>query len=245
MLHRAARPRRRLRRSLLRRSADHWNLLPADLPGPQAEARELRVLHRRASRVARGLSALRPLPPVVASQRDLRRRPPPRRGRRARAADRRWRDADFDALAVHASTARRQFQKRFGMTFVEYARARRLGSAFKAIRSGERVIDAQLDAGFESPERLSRRVRADHGRAAGEPRDARVVRRLARHAARPDDRRRRRPRAASARVRRPARVGARDRAVTTAAEGRHRAGPDSRRSRRSKRSSRPTSRAAR
>jgi AraC family transcriptional regulator of adaptative response/methylated-DNA-[protein]-cysteine methyltransferase len=63
---------------------------------------------------------------------------------------RRWRDADFDALAVHASTARRQFQKRFGMTFVEYARARRLGSAFKAIRSGERVIDAQLDAGFES-----------------------------------------------------------------------------------------------
>jgi AraC family transcriptional regulator of adaptative response/methylated-DNA-[protein]-cysteine methyltransferase len=63
----------------------------------------------------------------------------------------RWRDSDFDALAVHASTARRQFQKRFGMTFVEYARARRLGSAFKAIRSGERVIDAQLDAGFESP----------------------------------------------------------------------------------------------
>jgi AraC family transcriptional regulator of adaptative response/methylated-DNA-[protein]-cysteine methyltransferase len=62
----------------------------------------------------------------------------------------RWRDADFDALAVHASTARRQFQKRFGMTFVEYARARRLGSAFKAIRSGQRVIDAQLDAGFES-----------------------------------------------------------------------------------------------
>ena len=61
----------------------------------------------------------------------------------------RWRDADFDALAVHASTARRQFRKRFGMTFVEYARARRLGSAFKAIRSGERVIDAQLDAGFE------------------------------------------------------------------------------------------------
>jgi AraC family transcriptional regulator of adaptative response/methylated-DNA-[protein]-cysteine methyltransferase len=67
-----------------------------------------------------------------------------------REPHRRWRDADFDALAVHASTARRQFQKRFGMTFVEYARARRLGSAFKAIRSGERVIDAQLDAGFDS-----------------------------------------------------------------------------------------------
>jgi AraC family transcriptional regulator of adaptative response/methylated-DNA-[protein]-cysteine methyltransferase len=57
---------------------------------------------------------------------------------------------NFPALAVHASTARRQFQKRFGMTFVEYARARRLGSAFKAIRAGDRVIDAQLDAGFDS-----------------------------------------------------------------------------------------------
>jgi AraC family transcriptional regulator of adaptative response/methylated-DNA-[protein]-cysteine methyltransferase len=44
-----------------------------------------------------------------------------------------WRGADFDALHVHASTARRQFRKRFGMTFVEYARARRMGAAFKAI----------------------------------------------------------------------------------------------------------------
>jgi AraC family transcriptional regulator, regulatory protein of adaptative response / methylated-DNA-[protein]-cysteine methyltransferase len=68
-----------------------------------------------------------------------------------REPDRRWRDAaDFDALSVHASTARRQFKKRFGMTFVEYARARRLGAAFKAIRAGERVIMAQLDAGYES-----------------------------------------------------------------------------------------------
>jgi AraC family transcriptional regulator of adaptative response/methylated-DNA-[protein]-cysteine methyltransferase len=67
-----------------------------------------------------------------------------------REPDRRWRDADFDALAVHASTARRQFRKRFGMTFVAYARARRLGGALKAIRSGQRVIDAQLDAGFQS-----------------------------------------------------------------------------------------------
>jgi AraC family transcriptional regulator of adaptative response/methylated-DNA-[protein]-cysteine methyltransferase len=62
----------------------------------------------------------------------------------------RWRDADFDTLNTHASTARRQFRKRFGMTFVEYARARRLGEAFKTIRAGERVIAAQIDAGYES-----------------------------------------------------------------------------------------------
>ena len=67
-----------------------------------------------------------------------------------RTPDKRWRDADFDALDVHASTARRQFRKRFGMTFAAYARARRLGAAFKAIRAGERVIAAQLEAGYES-----------------------------------------------------------------------------------------------
>jgi AraC family transcriptional regulator, regulatory protein of adaptative response / methylated-DNA-[protein]-cysteine methyltransferase len=62
----------------------------------------------------------------------------------------RWRDADVQRLRVHAATARRQFKRRFGMTFVGYARARRLGEAFKAIRSGSRVISAQLDAGYES-----------------------------------------------------------------------------------------------
>ena len=67
-----------------------------------------------------------------------------------REPDKRWRDADFDALDVHASTARRRFKRRFGMTFVEYARARRLGAALKAIRAGERVITAQLGAGYES-----------------------------------------------------------------------------------------------
>ncbi|MFC0189525.1 bifunctional transcriptional activator/DNA repair enzyme AdaA [Fictibacillus aquaticus] len=64
--------------------------------------------------------------------------------------EKRWRDADFKELSVDASTARRQFKKRFGMTFVEYARARRMGLAMKQIRSGGAVIDAQLTAGYES-----------------------------------------------------------------------------------------------
>ena len=63
----------------------------------------------------------------------------------------RWMNRDFQALvAADASTARRQFQKRFGMTFVEYARARRMGLAMKQIRSGETVIDAQLAMGYDS-----------------------------------------------------------------------------------------------
>jgi AraC family transcriptional regulator, regulatory protein of adaptative response / methylated-DNA-[protein]-cysteine methyltransferase len=62
----------------------------------------------------------------------------------------RWKDSDFEELSVDSSTARRQFKKRFGMTFVEYARARRMGLAFKQIRAGEAVIDAQLNTGYES-----------------------------------------------------------------------------------------------
>lgn len=64
--------------------------------------------------------------------------------------EKRWKNEDFRALSVDASIARRQFKKRFGMTFVEYARARRMGLAMKQIRSGETVINTQLTAGYES-----------------------------------------------------------------------------------------------
>lgn len=64
--------------------------------------------------------------------------------------EKRWKDRDFQELSVDASTARRQFKKRFGMTFVAYARARRMGIAMKQIRSGEAVIEAQLSTGYES-----------------------------------------------------------------------------------------------
>lgn len=64
--------------------------------------------------------------------------------------EKRWKDCDFRALSVDASTARRQFKQRFGMTFVEYARARRMGLAVKQIREGSAVIDAQLAVGYES-----------------------------------------------------------------------------------------------
>jgi AraC family transcriptional regulator of adaptative response/methylated-DNA-[protein]-cysteine methyltransferase len=64
--------------------------------------------------------------------------------------EKRWREADFRALHVDISTARRHFKKRFGMTFVAYARARRMGIAFHAIRKGGSVIEAQLASGYES-----------------------------------------------------------------------------------------------
>jgi AraC family transcriptional regulator, regulatory protein of adaptative response / methylated-DNA-[protein]-cysteine methyltransferase len=64
--------------------------------------------------------------------------------------EKRWKEQDFKTLCVDMSTARRQFKKRFGMTFVQYARARRMGIAMKQIRSGSSVIDAQLSTGYES-----------------------------------------------------------------------------------------------
>lgn len=64
--------------------------------------------------------------------------------------EKRWTDQDFKTLSIDVSTARCQFQKRFGMTFVAYARARRMGLAMKQIRAGDAIIEAQLATGYES-----------------------------------------------------------------------------------------------
>lgn len=64
--------------------------------------------------------------------------------------EKKWKDRDFDELDISANTARRQFKKYFGMTFIEYSRSRRLGIAFNEIRNGHSIISAQLDSGFES-----------------------------------------------------------------------------------------------
>ncbi|QOR65073.1 bifunctional transcriptional activator/DNA repair protein Ada [Cytobacillus suaedae] len=65
--------------------------------------------------------------------------------------EKRWKDSDFSVLGIHAATARRQFKKIYGMTFVQYARARRMGIALKSIKTGEKIINAQLDVGYDSP----------------------------------------------------------------------------------------------
>jgi len=64
--------------------------------------------------------------------------------------ERRWSETDLKALGIDPSTARRQFKKRFNMTFTQYARARRLGFAFDTLKQGDSVISAQLNAGYES-----------------------------------------------------------------------------------------------
>ncbi|MFM2045136.1 MAG: hypothetical protein RLY86_3712, partial [Pseudomonadota bacterium] len=63
---------------------------------------------------------------------------------------RRWTEADIAARGHDPSTVRRLFNRLYGMTFLEMARLGRLGEAFGALATGARVIEAQVDAGFES-----------------------------------------------------------------------------------------------
>jgi len=62
----------------------------------------------------------------------------------------RWNDYDFKELGVDSSTIRRQFKKRFNMTFIAYARARRMDIVFKQIRGENSVINTQVNTGYES-----------------------------------------------------------------------------------------------
>jgi AraC family transcriptional regulator, regulatory protein of adaptative response / methylated-DNA-[protein]-cysteine methyltransferase len=59
-------------------------------------------------------------------------------------------DAELRGFGIDPSTARRQFQRHFGMTFHAYHRARRMGLALREVRDGSAVIDAQVNNGFES-----------------------------------------------------------------------------------------------
>lgn len=63
---------------------------------------------------------------------------------------RRWTEHDVSRLGIDPSTARRAFRRALGLTFLDYARMRRLQAGMKELGRGARVIDAQLEAGFDS-----------------------------------------------------------------------------------------------
>ncbi|MDW4500262.1 trifunctional transcriptional activator/DNA repair protein Ada/methylated-DNA--[protein]-cysteine S-methyltransferase [Sulfitobacter sp. D35] len=63
----------------------------------------------------------------------------------------RWSERDIARLGYDLSTVRRSFKRQFGMTFLEMARQRRLRDGFEALADGGKVIEAQLEAGFDSP----------------------------------------------------------------------------------------------
>lgn len=61
----------------------------------------------------------------------------------------RWQEADIIRCGYDPSTIRRAFKRHFDMTFLDMARQRRLANGFTTLKDSK-VIDAQLDAGFDS-----------------------------------------------------------------------------------------------
>lgn len=79
----------------------------------------------------------------------------------------RWSEADITRLGFDLSTIRRSFKRQFGMTFLEMARQRRLRDGFTTMAQGGSVIEAQLDAGYESPSAFRAAFARLLGRAPG------------------------------------------------------------------------------
>ena len=63
---------------------------------------------------------------------------------------RRWREQDVVAMGLDPSSVRRKFKRRFGLSFLEIARLRRIGQSADRLVAGGSVIEAQLDGGYES-----------------------------------------------------------------------------------------------
>ncbi len=62
----------------------------------------------------------------------------------------RWTETDIRKMGFDPSTVRRSFKRQFGITFLEIARVTRIREGFETLSRGGRVIDAQLEAGFDS-----------------------------------------------------------------------------------------------
>jgi AraC family transcriptional regulator of adaptative response/methylated-DNA-[protein]-cysteine methyltransferase len=62
----------------------------------------------------------------------------------------RIKEQDLRSRGIDPATARRYFQRQYGMTFQAYARARRLSKALTQIRGGKAMDNAMLEIGYES-----------------------------------------------------------------------------------------------
>lgn len=63
---------------------------------------------------------------------------------------RRWTERDLVAMGLDSSTVRRAFRRHFGQSFLQMARAARLRGGMQTLTKGAAMIEAQLDAGFDS-----------------------------------------------------------------------------------------------
>ena len=57
-----------------------------------------------------------------------------------RNPEKRWMDKDFEEISTYFVTARRHFKQRFGVTFVQYARSRRMGIALPFLQEYQKQL---------------------------------------------------------------------------------------------------------
>ena len=76
----------------------------------------------------------------------------------------RWTNKDLQFFSIDPSTARRQFKKRFGMTFIEYVGTKRMALAVEYIKQGNLIIDTKFSTGYDS----SSSFRDDFSRIVGD-----------------------------------------------------------------------------
>ena len=88
----------------------------------------------------RPLDRIREREPLVAQLMDLLDKDPKRV----------WFEHDLLELNLDPSTVRRAFKRHIGMTFLDLARLRRAGRGIEQIATGSSVIEAQLEAGYDS-----------------------------------------------------------------------------------------------
>ncbi len=90
--------------------------------------------------------------------------------------ERRWSEDDIARMGYDPSTVRRAFRRHFGTTFLQMARQRRLRYGAKTLAEGGKVIDAQIDAGFDSASAFRKSFAAMLGVAPSEIRSDAMLR---------------------------------------------------------------------
>src|SRR5689334_14142035 len=89
-----------------------------------------------------------------------------------RSPHERIRNTQLRAMGIEPARARRHFQKRFGMSFQAYARARRLGRAFEQIKKGHPMDDVAVGQGYESHSGFREAFSRTFGQSPGAAREA-------------------------------------------------------------------------
>lgn len=88
---------------------------------------------------------------------------------------RRWTADDLRSRGIDPARARRWFQASYGMTFVAYLRARRLGQAFSRIQEGADIIEASMDAEFDSVSGFCEAIRRKTGASPSKVKDRKKI----------------------------------------------------------------------